>query len=98
MYGVFADYTKIQISMSTLLTLSTVSIIFLFINKKSVQIRWHLALASGWCSNIHSPSLKNFEFYCINLYAIANNENFPILLCQKITDENVKFKNYNVIK
>ena len=38
-------------------------------------------------------ALTIFLFYCVNLYAVANNENFTNLLCKK-TDANVKFKKY----
>ena len=34
----------------------------------------------------------------MDLYTGANNVNLPILLCQKITNENVTFENYNFIR
>ena len=34
----------------------------------------------------------------MNLYATANNVYFTILMCHKITDENVKFEKYNGIR
>ena len=43
-------------------------------------------------------ALINFESHCMILYAIANNVNFMILLCQKITNENVKFEKYDGIR
>ena len=45
-----------------------------------------------------SLPLINIESHCMNLYATANNVYFTILMCHKITDENVKFEKYNGIR